>query len=127
MRTLSQVSSSLRSILIPQIYSEITFGAVSEWALNVLDVDSFFLHHDSLAADYLRYSRHLTIYAPIHLARFNRCAFYSIFRTTQGIDNFAVLGSSDEATAHKQFLGDISDQLDLVFACLKTGHLQSFK
>ena len=62
LRALSRASSRVYSILIPQIYRTIAYRADSEWALNVLDVGSFFLHlGHSRAADYLQHARHLQI------------------------------------------------------------------
>ncbi|CAG8064698.1 unnamed protein product [Penicillium salamii] len=79
---LSHVSSRIYLALVPELYRDLTFCAVSEWALNVLDIDSFFVRHgSSRASSHLRHTRNLHIEAPIHLARLNRCAYYSIFRS----------------------------------------------
>ena len=128
LRALSRASSTLYSILIPQIYRTIAFRAASEWALNVLDVDSFFLHLGHCrAADYLQHARHLQIRAPFHLVRFNRCAYYNIFRTAGLPESPTTLGASDEATAHEQFLDDVKDQLLLIFTHLKPNSLSTFE
>jgi hypothetical protein len=128
LRALSRASSRLYSILIPQIYRTISFRAASEWALNVLDVGSFFLHlGQPRAADYLQHARHLQIQAPFHLVRFNRCACYNIFRTAELPVSPNALGASDEATAHARFLDDVKDQLQLVFTHLKPNSLSTFE
>ncbi|KXG45117.1 uncharacterized protein PGRI_096040 [Penicillium griseofulvum] len=110
LRALSRVSSRLYSVLVPHIYRTIAFHAASEWALNVLDVDSFFLH-----------------LAPFHLVRFNRCAYYNIFRAAGLTESPTTLGASDEATPHQQFLDDVKDQLQLVFTHLKPNSLSTFE
>ncbi|KAJ5642576.1 hypothetical protein N7490_006576 [Penicillium lividum] len=46
----------------------------------------------------------------MNLARFNRCAYYSIFRAA-GPGCSSTLGVTDDAMAHAQFLEDIMDQL----------------
>jgi hypothetical protein len=119
LRALSRASSRLYSILIYQIYRTIAFRAASEWALNVLDVGSFFLHlGQPRATDYLQHARHLQIQAPFHLVRFNRCAYYNIFRTAGLPVSPNALGASDEATAHGQFFDYVKDQLQLIFTHL---------
>lgn len=116
------------SILIPQIYRTIAYRADSEWALNVLDVGSFFLHlGHSRAADYLQHARHLQIQAPFHLVRFNRCAYYNIFRTAGLPASPNTLGASDEVTAHARFLDDVQGQLQLIFTHLKPNSLSIFE
>ncbi|CAG8244243.1 unnamed protein product [Penicillium salamii] len=128
LRALSRASCRLYSILIPQIYRTIAFRAASEWALNVLDVGSFFLHlGQPRAADYLQHARHLQIQAPFHLVRFNRCAYYNIFRTARLPVSPNALGASDEATAHGQFMDDVKDQLQLIFTHLKPNSLSTFE
>ncbi len=114
--------------MIQLIYQAVTFRATSEWALNVLDIDSFFLHHGRpLAANYLQHTKHIHFYAPIHLARFNRCAYYSIFRTA-GLSPFSTtLGTSDDTVAHEHFLDDIAGQLNMVLAHLKPNSLRTFQ
>ncbi|KAJ5642622.1 hypothetical protein N7490_006622 [Penicillium lividum] len=125
---LSRASSRLHSVLIPLIYRTVTFRAASEWALNVLDIESFFLHHSHPpATSYLQHTQHLDIWAPIYLARFNRCAYYSIFRTAGLSGCSSTLGSTDDATAHAQFLEDIADQLQRVVAHLKPDSLRTFQ
>jgi hypothetical protein len=125
---MSQVSSRLHTALIPLIYRAVTFRATSEWALNVLDVDSFFLHHGRpQAANHLQHIRHLHFYAPINLARFNRCAYYSIFRTAGLSPCSSTLGTSDNTVAHENFLDDITEQLRLVFSHLKPDSLRTFQ
>ena len=128
LRVLSRASSRLYAVLIPRIYRTVSFCAASEWALNVLDVDPFF-HHlgPSRAADYLQHTRHLQIRAPFHLVRFNRCAYYNIFRATGLPESPALLGASDEATAHQQFLDDVKDQLQLIFTHLGPNRLSTFE
>ncbi|KAJ5366158.1 hypothetical protein N7541_000099 [Penicillium brevicompactum] len=128
LRALSRASSRVYSILIPQIYRTIAYRADSEWALNVLDVGSFFLHlGHSRAADYLQHARHLQIQAPFHLVRFNRCAYYNIFRTAGLPVSPHTVGASDEATAHGQFLDDVEGQLQLIFTHLKPNSLSTFE
>ena len=62
LRALSRVSSRLYSVLVPHIYRTIAFHAASEWALNVLDIDSFFLHlGQSRSVGYLQHVRNLQI------------------------------------------------------------------
>ena len=101
---------------------------MSEWALNVLDVDSFLLHHGhSRTASFLQNTRHLYIQAPIHLARFNRCAYYNIFRTAGLAQGPSTLGAADETRAHEQFLDDIANQLHVVLAQLKPDSLRTFQ
>ena len=125
---MSQVSSRLHTALIPLIYRAVTFRANSEWALNILDVDSFFLRHGRpRAANYLQHTKHLRFYAPINLARFNRCAYYSIFRTAGLSPCSSTLGTSDNTAAHEHFLDDITEQLRLVFAHLKPDSLCTFQ
>ncbi|CRL31280.1 Cyclin-like F-box [Penicillium camemberti] len=128
LRALSRASSRVYSILIPQIYRTIAYRADSEWALNVLDVGSFFLHlGHSRAADYLQHARHLQIQAPFHLVRFNRCAYYNIFRTAGLPASPNTLGASDEVTAHARFLDDVQGQLQLIFTHLKPNSLSIFE
>jgi hypothetical protein len=128
LRALSRVSSRLYSVLVPHIYRTIAFHAASEWALNVLDVDSFFLHlGQSRSVGYLQHVRNLRIQAPFHLVRFNRCAYYNIFRAAGLPESPSILGASDEATAHQQFLDDVKDQLQLIFTHLKPNSLSTFE
>ncbi|KAJ5775836.1 uncharacterized protein N7511_000847 [Penicillium nucicola] len=128
LRILSRASSRLYAVLVPRIYRIISFRAASEWALNVLDVDPFFRNFGpSRAADYLQHARHLQIKAPFHLVRFNRCAYYNIFRAAGLPNSPTTLGSSDEATAHGQFLDDVRDQLQLLFTHLKPNRLSTFE
>ncbi|KAJ6033836.1 hypothetical protein N7460_000247 [Penicillium canescens] len=128
LRALSCVSFRFYSALVPEIYRDLAFCALSEWALNVLNINSFFLRHGSLrASSYLQHTKNLHIEAPIHLARFNRCAYYSIFRTASLSRCSSTLGASNNATAHEQFLCDITDQLQLVFARLKPNSLYAFR
>ncbi|KAJ5365277.1 hypothetical protein N7517_008163 [Penicillium concentricum] len=128
LRALSRVSSRVYSVLVPHIYRTITFHAASEWALNVLDVDSFFLHlGQSRSVGYLQHVRNLQIQAPFHLVRFNRCAYYNIFRAAGLPESPTILGASDEATAHQQFLDDVKDQLQLIFTHLKPNSLSTFE
>lgn len=102
------------------------FRAASEWALNVLNVDDFFIRH-SKSASHLLHTRHLKFDAPIHLTRFNRCAAFNIFRAVGlAADPFSTIGTPDGAKAHQQFLEDIGDQLRLAFAHLSPGLLRSF-
>ncbi|KAJ5500669.1 hypothetical protein N7453_009720 [Penicillium expansum] len=128
LRALSRVSSRVYSVLVPHIYRTISFHAASEWALNVLDVDSFFLHlGQSRSVGYLQHVRNLQIQAPFHLVRFNRCAYYNIFRAAGLPESPTTLGASDEATAHQQFLDDVKDQLQLIFTHLKPNSLSTFE
>ncbi|KAJ5111890.1 hypothetical protein NUU61_001520 [Penicillium alfredii] len=128
LRALGRVSSGLYSVLVPQLYRAVTFRAASEWALNVLDVDSFLLHHGhSGTTSFLQHTRHLYIQAPIHLARFNRCAYYNIFRTAGLAQGPSTLGAADETRAHEQFLNDTADQLHVVLAQLKPDSLRTFQ
>ncbi|KAJ5230968.1 hypothetical protein N7489_011676 [Penicillium chrysogenum] len=128
LRVLSRASSRLYAVLVPRIYRSISFCAASEWALNVLNVDPFFLRFGpSRAAGYLQHARHLQIKAPFHLVRFNRCAYYNIFRAAGLPESPATLGASDEATAHQQFLDDVKDQLQLIFTHLKPNRLRTFE
>lgn len=125
---LSRASSRLYSVLAPLIYQSVTFHAATEWALNVLDIDSFFLHHDrERATRYLQHTKRLRLQAPIYLARFNRCAYYSIFRMAGLSERSATLGVPNDAVAHGQFLHDIMEQLLQVFARLKPNSLRSFQ
>ncbi|KAJ5260657.1 hypothetical protein N7524_008681 [Penicillium chrysogenum] len=128
LRVLSRASSRLYAVLVPRIYRTVSFCAASEWALNVLDVDPFFRHlGPSRAADYLQHTRHLQIRAPFHLVRFNRCAYYNIFRAAGLPESPAPLGASDDATAHQQFLDDVKDQLQLIFTHLEPNRLSTFE
>ncbi|CAG8282413.1 unnamed protein product, partial [Penicillium salamii] len=128
LRAFSHVSSRIYLALVPELYRDLTFCAISEWALNVLDIDSFFLRHgSSRASSYLQHTKNLHIEAPIHLARFNRCAYYSIFRTVGLSQSSSTLGASKNVTAHEQFLEDITVQLQLIFAHLKANKLVSFR
>ncbi|KAJ5531453.1 hypothetical protein N7527_004846, partial [Penicillium freii] len=121
LRALSRVSSRLYLVLVPHIYRTIAFHAASEWALNVLDVDSFFLYlGQSRSVGYLQH-------APFHLVRFNRCAYYNIFRAAGLPESPITLGASDEATAHQQFLDDVKDQLQMIFTYLKPNSLSTFE
>ncbi|KAJ6093785.1 hypothetical protein N7499_003116 [Penicillium canescens] len=116
LRVFSRASSRLYSVLVHRIYRTISFCAASEWALNLLNVDPFFLHFDpSQPADCLQHARHLQIGAPSHLVRFNRCAYYNIFRAAGLPESPAPVGASEQATAHQQFLDDVKDQLQLIF------------
>lgn len=125
---LSRVSSRMHFILLSVIYRRMTYQSSSEWALNVLDVDSFFhIHGHHRGAHFLRLTRHLQFWAPIYLARFNRCAYYNIFRASGCAESSSTLGTSDDAKAHAQFLGDVAEQLQLVLAHLKPQSLQSFQ
>ncbi|KAJ5142495.1 uncharacterized protein N7515_001282, partial [Penicillium bovifimosum] len=127
-RSFSQLCSRVKAVLVPLLYRTVTFRAASEWALNVLDIDAFLLSQSHLQSiSNLQHTRHLGIQAQIHIARFNRCAHYSIFRTSGLTQIPSTLGSSDEAKAHRQFLDDISDQMQMVFACLKENSLLSFQ
>ncbi|KAJ5766705.1 uncharacterized protein N7511_004321 [Penicillium nucicola] len=128
LRSFSQVCSRVNAVLIPLTYRTVTFRAASEWALNVLDIDAFFSNQPHLQlSSYLQHTRQLSIQAQIHIARFNRCAHYSIFRTSGLTQTPSTLGTSDEAKAHRQFLNDISDQIQRVFACLEEDSLLSFQ
>lgn len=114
--------------MIPLAYRSVTFRAASEWALNVLDVDSFFNLHQNLQ-EYcqLLHTKHLSFVAPIHVARFNRCTYYNVFRTSGLVESLGTLGTSNEAKAHEQFLDDISRQIKLVLAHLQPHNLHSFQ
>ena len=115
-------------MLVTLIYRTVTFRATSEWALNVLDVDSFFLHHGhDRGSGYLRHTQHLHVWAPIHLARFNRCAYYSIFRAAAFPQCTSTLGISNDVKAHERFLDDITDQLRRVTVHLKPDSLRTFQ
>ena len=104
-------------MLVPQLYRAVTFHVASEWALNGLNVDSFLLHHrHSQTASFLQNTRYLYIQALIHLARFNRCAYYNIFRMAGLAQGLSTLGAADETRAHEQFLDDIANQLHIVLA-----------
>ncbi|KAJ5593593.1 hypothetical protein N7537_010497 [Penicillium hordei] len=128
LRSLSQVCSTINAALVPLIYRTVTFRAASEWALNVLDIDSFFRNHaHSQPLSYLHHTRDLNIQAPIYIARFNRCVHHSTFRTSGLREASSTLGTSDEAKAHRHFLDDISEQMHLIFACLKENSLRSFQ
>ncbi|KAF3009278.1 hypothetical protein E8E15_002598, partial [Penicillium rubens] len=81
----------------------------------------------SPATSYLQHTQHLDIWAPIYLARFNRCAYYSIFRAAGLSGCSSTLGSTDDATAHAQFLEDIADQLQRVIVHLKPDSLRTFQ
>lgn len=125
---LSRVSSRIHSILISIIYRRITYRSASEWALNVLDVDSFFhLHGLRRGHQFLQFTRHLQFCAPIYFARFNRCAYYNIFRASGCAGSASTLGTSDDAKAHAQFLGDVAEQLQWALVHLKPQSLQSFQ
>ena len=124
----SRASSRLYSTLNPLVYRTLTIRAADEWALNVLDVDSFFLHHEeSQARGLLQHTKHLQIQAPIHHARFNRCAYYSIFRMAGLSEHSPANGASHEATIHQRFLRDIDQQILRIFACLKPNSLHTFQ
>ncbi|KAJ5100801.1 hypothetical protein N7456_006853 [Penicillium angulare] len=125
LRCLIQANSTIYRALTPEVYRAVTFRAASEWALNVLDIDSFFRHH-SKDTQHLIHTRHLKIEAPIHLTRFNRCAAFNIFRAV-GLDaNLSTIGTTNNEKAHGQFLEDISDQLHLAFAHLRPNSLRPF-
>ena len=61
------------------------------------------------------------------MARFNRCAYYNIFRATGLAQGTSTLGAADETRAHEQFLDDIADQLHVVLAQLKPDSLRTFQ
>jgi hypothetical protein len=104
----------------------VEFRAASEWALNMLNIDKFFILH-SKSTSHLLHTRHLKIDAPIHLTRFNRYAVFNIFRAVRlAADPFSSIGTPDNAKAHQQFLGDIGDQVSLAFGRLGPGLLRSF-
>ncbi|KAJ5369964.1 uncharacterized protein N7496_006056 [Penicillium cataractarum] len=127
-RSLSRVSSKLYSTLIPLAYRSVTFRAASEWALNVLDVDSFFnLHQDLQECCHLLHTKNLSFVAPIHVARFNRCTYFNVFRTMGLRQSLSTLGTSNETKAHEQFLDDISRQIKVALAHLKPHNLRSFQ
>ncbi|KAJ5318300.1 hypothetical protein N7476_004720, partial [Penicillium atrosanguineum] len=127
-RSLSQVSSRLHSAFIPLLYRKVKFRAASEFALNVIDIDTFFhLHQFSQDACYLQYVRELSIYAPIVLCRFNRCTYFNVFRSAADMRGISTLGTSNEAKAHEQFLDDMSRQLQLVQVRLKPHSLRSLQ
>lgn len=109
-------------------YHNIDFYAKSEWALNVLNIDNFFHSHlEQKAIQYIRQIRRLGFIAPIKIARFNRCAYYNAFRTCAGSRCRGILGSSNDAKAHEQFLEDIYRQVRLILKLLQPDQLQSFK
>ncbi|KAJ5837640.1 uncharacterized protein N7525_002828 [Penicillium rubens] len=101
LRVLSRASSRLYAVLVPRIYRTVSFYAASEWALNIR--------------------------ALFHLVRFNRCAYYNIFRAAGLPESPAPLGASDDATAHQQFLDDVKDQLQLIFTHLEPNRLSIFE
>ncbi|CAG8221431.1 unnamed protein product [Penicillium salamii] len=128
LRALSHVSSRIYLALVPELYRDLTFCAISEWTLNILDIDSFFLRHgSSRVSSYLQHTKNLHIETSIYLARFNRCAYYSIFCTVGLSQSLSILGASKNVTAHKQFLEDITVQLQLIFSCFKANKLVSFR
>ncbi|KAJ5291493.1 hypothetical protein N7478_000744 [Penicillium angulare] len=124
-RIMSHVSSGLRWLLTPLVYRDIEFCAVNEWALNVLDVDDFFLHHCA-NVDYLQSTRRVSIHAPVHIARFNRCVAFNLFRTSEPSKSCVSLGTTDEEKAHELFLKDIMSQMRRVFKGLRSNSLRSF-
>lgn len=127
-RSLGQVSSRLHSTFVPHLYRTVKFRAPSEWALNVIDIDTFFrLHKVTRGPCYLQHTRELSISAPILLARFNRCAYFNVFRIAGQVGGVGTVGTSNEMKAHEQFLDDISRQLHFVQACLKPNHLRSLQ
>ncbi|KAJ5240332.1 uncharacterized protein N7469_001923 [Penicillium citrinum] len=128
LRSMSQVSRRLRSIYIPLLYEAIEFRAPSEWALNIMDIDTFCQSHPtSRDRCYLQHTRHLCISAPIVFARFNRCAYFNIFRLSTNGPISSSLGTSNEAKAHAQFLDDLSRQLRMVQLQLKQYRLHSLQ
>ena len=115
-------------MLVSMIYQSVTLRAASEWTLNVLDVDSFFLHHGSdHASQYLAHVRKLKVESPINLARFNRCAYYSIFRITGLPSSSSRTGSPGDLLAHAQFLSDIADQLQRIMVYVPRDSLHTFQ
>ncbi|KAJ6081434.1 hypothetical protein N7499_006308 [Penicillium canescens] len=128
LRFLSQASRRLHSVFIPLLYHTINFCAASEWALNVINIGTFFrLHKVSQDSCYLQYTRELSISAPIVFARFNRCTYFNVFRVAGQLIGINTLGTSNESKAHEQFLDDISHQLQLVQSHLKSNHLRSLE
>lgn len=126
LRSVGRVSRRLHVIFSPIVYQSVTLRAASEWALNVLDVDTFFLYHDyGRAQAYLRHTKHLCIQAPIQVVRFSRCAYYSIFRMT-GMNGCSPDAMS-EAVAHRHFLQDLELQVSRILSCLTPHSLRSFE
>lgn len=108
-------------------YQTIAFRAKSEWALNVLDIETFLQSHlDTKAVWYIHQIRNLEFHAPIQIARFNRCAYYNAFRNCADSKCRGVLGTSNEAKAHEQFLDDISRQVQIILDSLQADQLQTF-
>lgn len=125
---MTQVSRRLRSIFIPLLYDAVEFRAASEWALNIMDIDSFFqTHPTSRDKCYLQYTRKISITAPIVIARFNRCAYFNVFRDPTTGGSLSSLGTSNEAKAHTQFLDDISRQLQTLQFHLEPDKLHSLQ
>lgn len=110
-------------MLVSLIYHTITIQAASEWALNVLDVDSFFYHDQARASEY---TRDLQIRAPTHLARLNRCAYYNIFRIASQPSS-SCLGTPHDALACRQLLDNIVDQLRQITVHTQPDSLQTFQ
>lgn len=109
-------------------YRTISFRAKSEWALNVLDIEAFLQSHiESDVRWYIHQIRNLEFFAPIHIARFNRCAYYNAFRNCIDSKCRGILGTSNEAKAHEQFLDDISRQVQIILENLQNDQLRSFE
>ena len=128
LRSFSQVSLRIRAMLVPFVYHSITFSAANEWALNVLNIETYFQHHQAAQPDhYLGHTRELCFSAPISIARFNRCACYNIFRVVEPLRSSVSLGASNDTTAHLQFSNDLSEQVDMCLRWLRPHYLRSFR
>ncbi|KAJ5216826.1 hypothetical protein N7468_009834 [Penicillium chermesinum] len=112
-RSLCLVSSRLFAAYRTIVYHTLAIRAESEWALNILDVEKFFGAHGGAGS--------------CMIARFNRCAYFNAFRNCAGHEQRGILGCSNEAKAHEQFVDDISRQVQLILSRLESDQLHSFR
>ncbi|KAL4891314.1 hypothetical protein BDV59DRAFT_194491 [Aspergillus ambiguus] len=125
-RSMSQVCTGLYAILIPRLYKSVSFRAGSEWALNDLDIDTFFRRYwGPRTAQFLRHTRQVAVKAPVRLARFNRCMYYKTSHLPPATHGQLILGSPHEPTAHEDLMTDLSAQLGRVLTHLRPNTLHS--
>ncbi|KAF7589640.1 hypothetical protein BBP40_004013 [Aspergillus hancockii] len=118
---LRQTSSRLHTVLVPRLYSTLTFRAASEWALSDLNVDRVLESRGSGPPNLtFHHTRHVQVTAPFHFARFNRCAYHRIGYASS-------LRAFGEPTAHQRFLDTLSGQLRRAFVQLNPHTLRSFR
>ena len=125
LRVLSQVCWKLYHTVVPRIYEHLILTATNEWTLNRLNTKSFFESRTAMrASSHLEHVRHLRLEAPIHFARFNRCAYRSIFLFSYNSDNKREPNGS---MPHEDSLCDLFCQLRPTFDRLIPNRLRSFR